>query len=131
MKLFKSVVLILFSYSLSANNLLEIDLYELYKDLHRNPELSYKEFQTSKKLSLILNDIGYEITNAVGGNGVVALLKNGKGKTVMLRADMDGLPVQEKTGASYASKTKTVKISSLPKIIVVDKIHLTLSSNKK
>ena len=108
MKLFKSVVLILFSYSLSANNLLEIDLYELYKDLHRNPELSYKEFQTSKKLSLILNDIGYEITNAVGGNGVVALLKNGKGKTVMLRADMDGLPVQEKTGASYASKTKTI-----------------------
>jgi len=87
---------------------LNIDLLDLYKDLHQNPELSYKEFKTSKKLSLILKDLGYEVTNGVGGNGVVALLKNGEGKTVMLRADMDGLPVKEKTGASYASKTKTL-----------------------
>ena len=108
MKLFQLTLITLLSYSISSNDTLNIDLLDLYKDLHQNPELSYKEFKTSKKLSLILKDLGYEVTNGVGGNGVVALLKNGEGKTVMLRADMDGLPVKEKTGASYASKTKTL-----------------------
>ena len=108
MKLFQLTLITLLSYSVSSNDTLNIDLLDLYKDLHQNPELSYKEFKTSKKLSLILKDLGYEVTNGVGGNGVVALLKNGEGKTVMLRADMDGLPVKEKTGASYASKTKTL-----------------------
>mgnify|MGYP005735629067 FL=1 len=70
----------------------EIDLFKLYKELHTNPELSYQEFETSEKLALILEEIGYEVTRNIGGNGVVALLKNGEGKTVMLRADMDGLP---------------------------------------
>ena len=79
----------------------------LYKDLHQNPELSYKEFETAKKLSILLGDLGYEVTEGVGGNGVVASLKNGPGKTVLIRADMDGLPVKEKTGASYASKKKS------------------------
>ena len=80
----------------------------LYKDLHQNPELSYKEFETAKKLSILLGDLGYEVTEGVGGNGVVASLKNGPGKTVLIRADMDGLPVKEKTGASYASKKKSI-----------------------
>lgn len=79
----------------------------LYEDLHQNPELSYKEFETAKKLSILLGDLGYEVTEGVGGNGVVASLKNGPGKTVLIRADMDGLPVKEKTGASYASKKKS------------------------
>ena len=79
----------------------------LYEDLHQNPELSYKEFETAKKLSTLLGDLGYEVTEGVGGNGVVASLKNGPGKTVLIRADMDGLPVKEKTGASYASKKKS------------------------
>ena len=108
MKLFQLTLITLLSYSISSNDTLNIDLLDLYKDLHQNPELSYKEFKTSKKLSLILEELGYEVTDGVGGNGVVALLKNGEGKTVMLRADMDGLPVKEKTGASYASKTKTL-----------------------
>ena len=108
MKLFQLILITLLSYTISSNDTLNIDLLDLYKDLHQNPELSYKEFKTSKKLSLILEELGYEVTNGVGGNGVVALLKNGEGKTVMLRADMDGLPVKEKTGASYASKTKTL-----------------------
>ena len=108
MKLFQLTLITLLSYSISSNDTLNIDLLDLYKDLHQNPELSYKEFKTSKKLSLILEELGYEVTNGIGGNGVVALLKNGEGKTVMLRADMDGLPVKEKTGASYASKTKTL-----------------------
>lgn len=86
----------------------KINLYELYKELHAAPELSYQEFETSAKLALILENIGYEVTRSVGGNGVVALLQNGEGKTVMLRADMDGLPVEEKTGASYASTKKSV-----------------------
>jgi len=107
-KLFKLLLIALFSVSAFANSNSDINLLDLYKDLHSNPELSYKEFETSKKLSLILEELGYEVTNGVGGNGVVALLKNGEGKTVMLRADMDGLPVEEKTGASYASRTKTL-----------------------
>ena len=86
----------------------EIDLFKLYKELHTNPELSYQEFETSEKLALILEEMGYEVTRNIGGNGVVALLKNGDGKTVMLRADMDGLPVEEKTGASYASTKKAI-----------------------
>ena len=84
----------------------EIDLLSLYKDLHANPELSYQEFETSEKLANLLESIGYEVTRNVGGNGVVALLKNGNGKNIMFRADMDGLPVEEKTGASYASQKK-------------------------
>ena len=107
-KLFKLLLIALFSSSAFANNNSEINLLDLYKDLHSNPELSYKEFETSRKLSLVLEELGYEVTRGVGGNGVVALLKNGEGKTVMLRADMDGLPVEEKTGASYASRTKTL-----------------------
>ena len=67
----------------------KINLFELYKELHANPELSYQEFETSEKLALILENIGYEVTRNIGGNGVVALLQNGEGKTVMLRADMD------------------------------------------
>jgi len=74
--------------------------------LHANPELSYQEFETSKKLASVLESIGYQVTRNVGGNGVVALLENGDGNTVMFRADMDGLPVEEKTGASYASKNR-------------------------
>ena len=107
-KLFKLLLIALFSSSAFANSNSEINLLDLYKDLHSNPELSYKEFETSRKLSLVLEELGYEVTRGVGGNGVVALLKNGEGKTVMLRADMDGLPVEEKTGASYASRTKTL-----------------------
>ena len=64
----------------------KINLFELYKELHANPELSYQEFETSEKLALILENIGYEVTRNIGGNGVVALLQNGEGKTVMLRA---------------------------------------------
>ena len=88
----------------------EIDLLSLYKDLHANPELSYQEFETSEKLAKLLESIGYEVTRNVGGNGVVALLKNGNGKNIMFRADMDGLPVEEKTGARYASQKKVTNL---------------------
>ena len=88
----------------------KIDLFSLYKDLHANPELSYQEFETSEKLANLLESIGYEVTRNVGGNGVVALLKNGNGKNIMFRADMDGLPVEEKTGARYASQKKVTNL---------------------
>jgi len=100
-----SLALIISSSLWSEENL---SMMELYKDLHSNPELSYKEEKTSKKLALLLRKLGYEVTEGIGGYGVVAHLKNGIGKTILIRADMDALPVEEKTGASYASKVKSI-----------------------
>jgi len=84
-----------------------LNLIELYKELHSEPELSFKEKKTSKKLANILHTMGFEVTQNFGGYGVVAILKNGPGKTIMIRADMDALPVEEKTGVSYASKIRS------------------------
>lgn len=84
------------------------DLEALYIDLHQNPELSLREEKTSAKLAARLKALGYEVTERVGGYGVVAVMKNGKGPTVLVRADMDALPLQERTGLPYASKV-TVK----------------------
>lgn len=81
--------------------------HDLYLDLHQNPELSSHETQTAAKLAERLRTLGYEVTEHVGGNGIVALLKNGTGPTVMLRTELDALPVEEKTGLSYASKVHT------------------------
>ena len=105
-KIFLLALLFWFNFLFAVDN--KINLLELYKELHANPELSYQEFETSEKLALILENIGYKVTRNIGGNGVVALLENGDGHTIMLRADMDGLPVEEKTGASYASTKKAV-----------------------
>ena len=85
----------------------EINLIELYKELHSNPELSYKEENTSKKLAKIIQTMGFKVTQNFGGYGVVALLENGIGKTIMIRADMDALPVKEQTGAPYSSNVKS------------------------
>ena len=78
--------------------------HELYVDLHQTPELSAHETQTAAKLAARLRSLGYEVTEGVGGTGVVAILKNGAGPTVMLRTELDALPVEEKTGLPYASK---------------------------
>ena len=83
------------------------DAHALYLDLHENPELSSHEMQTAAKLASRWRSLGYEVTEHVGGTGVVALLKNGAGPTVMLRTELDALPVEEKTGLAYASKVKT------------------------
>ncbi len=80
----------------------------LYRHFHQNPELSGKEFKTAKRMAEELKKLGVEVTEKVGGTGVVGVYKNGKGPTVWLRADMDGLPVQEESGKSYASKVKGV-----------------------
>ena len=80
------------------------DAHALYLDLHEHPELSKHETQTAEKLAAHLRSAGYDVTEHVGGTGVVAILKNGSGPTIMLRTELDALPVEEKTGLPYASK---------------------------
>jgi len=84
------------------------DLEELYKDVHRHPELSMQEQRTAGLAAERLSAAGFEVTAGVGGTGVVGLLRNGEGPTVMLRADMDALPVAEQTGLEYASVVEGV-----------------------
>src|SRR5258706_4707125 len=79
-------------------------LEALYRDLHANPELSKKEVKTAEKLAAKLKALGFKVTTGVGGTGLVGVLENGKGPVVMLRTDLDALPVEEKTGLPYASK---------------------------
>src|ERR1700739_2557893 len=81
------------------------DLEALYKDVHSHPELSMQETRTAGLAADRLRAAGYEVSTGVGKTGVVGLLRNGGGPTVMLRADMDALPIEEATGLSYASKT--------------------------
>lgn len=79
-------------------------LHALYEHLHANPELSFAEVQTSKRMAMELREAGFEVTEGVGGHGVVGVLTNGAGPTVLIRADTDALPIEEKTGKPYASK---------------------------
>ncbi len=81
-------------------------LMEIYRDLHANPELSGEEVRTAAKLAIEARRLGFDVTEKVGGTGVVAVMKNGDGPTVMIRADMDGLPLVEKTGLPFASKVR-------------------------
>jgi hippurate hydrolase len=81
--------------------------HALYVDLHQHPELSGSENRTAAKLASELRALGYTVTEHVGGTGIVAILKNGPGKTVMLRTELDALPVEEKTGLPFASKVHT------------------------
>lgn len=75
----------------------------LYRHLHRNPELSFQERESAKRMADEARALGFDVTSGVGGHGVVAVLKNGDGPTVLIRADMDALPVEEQTGLPYAS----------------------------
>jgi len=82
-------------------------LFEIYKHFHANPELSFHEEKTAIRLADELRRSGYEVTAGVGGHGLVTVLKNGSGPTVLVRCDLDGLPVKEQTGLPYASKATT------------------------
>ena len=82
-------------------------LFDLYQHLHRNPELSFHEKKTAARIADELRKAGFEVTEKVGGFGVVGILKNGAGPTVLLRTDLDGLPVREETGKPYASNVET------------------------
>ena len=79
----------------------------LYKHLHANPELSYHEKETAARLADELTKAGFTVTTGVGGHGIVGVMKNGPGKTVLVRTDLDALPVTEKTNLPYASKIRT------------------------
>jgi hippurate hydrolase len=81
-------------------------LEALYKHLHTHPELSFQEEQTAARLAKEMRDIGFTVTEKVGGHGIVCIYKNGDGPTVLVRTDMDALPVIEKTGVDYASKLR-------------------------
>jgi amidohydrolase len=89
----------------AADNL--TSLVELYRHLHQTPELSEKEKETSARMAKELRDVGVKVTTNVGGYGVVGVLANGPGKVLLLRSDMDALPVAEQTGLPYASKVRT------------------------
>lgn len=103
------LILVLFpltSWSNSENispGTLAKQLIPVYEQLHKNPELSYKEEKTSGLLASELKNLGFEVTTQFGGYGVVGVLKNGKGPTVLLRTDLDALPVTEATGLPFAS----------------------------
>ena len=79
------------------------ELERVYTDIHAHPELSMQETRTAGIAADRLRGAGYEVTDGVGQTGVVGLLRNGDGPTIMLRADMDALPVREQTGLPYAS----------------------------
>ncbi len=83
------------------------DLIALYRDLHANPELSMQEVRTPGLLAPMMRELGFEVTEGVGETGVVSVMQNGPGPVLMLRADMDGLPVIEQTDLPYASKVQT------------------------
>jgi len=83
------------------------DIEKLYIDLHRNPELAFHEQRTAAELAGRVKALGFEVTTGVGGTGIVAILKNGPGPTVMLRTELDALPIEEKTGLPFASTVTT------------------------
>ncbi len=84
------------------------ELERLYVELHQNPELSLQEQKTAARLAARLKALGFEVTEGVGGHGLVALMRNGSGPTVMLRTDLDALPIEEQTGLPFASKATAV-----------------------
>src|SRR5882757_6346507 len=79
----------------------------LYKDIHAHPELAFAEVKTAAKLAAEMRALGFEVTEKVGRTGLVAIYKNGDGPTIMVRTELDALPMEEKTGLDYASRDKT------------------------
>jgi hippurate hydrolase len=80
----------------------------LYKDLHAHPELAFEEVKTAAKLAAEMRELGFEVTEKVGKTGLVAIYKNGDGPTILVRTELDALPMEEKTGLDYASRDKAI-----------------------
>ena len=108
MKHVKIFFVTIIAFTIFTNKSNADEIFELYKYLHSNPELSWQEFKTSDILATKMEDLGYDVTRGFAKTGVVSVLKNGEGPVLMIRADMDALPVQEKTGLPYASSTKAI-----------------------
>jgi len=100
-----STLIAVVSYSAQA----QTDLLSLYKHFHSNPELSFQEAATAARYAQELRAAGFEVSEGIGGYGVVGLLRNGAGPTLMIRADLDGLPVVEQTGLAYASEVRAIE----------------------
>ena len=96
----------------------EENLEALFTHFHQNPELSHREFKTAERLAAEIRALGYDVTSGVGGTGIVAVMENGDGRTVMIRADMDGLPVKEDSGLSYASTATQEDIDGVVKPVM-------------
>lgn len=96
----------------------DANLEALFKHFHANPELSHREFKTAERLASEIRALGYDVTEGVGGTGVVAVMENGDGPTVMIRADMDGLPIKEDTGLSYISNAVQEDIDGVEKPVM-------------
>ncbi|MEY2928317.1 MAG: hypothetical protein RL367_2794 [Pseudomonadota bacterium] len=88
-------------------------LMTLYRDLHQTPELSFQEVNTAAKLAAEMKQLGFTVTTGVGKTGIVAVLRNGPGKTMMIRTDMDALPVVEQTGWAIASKVRATGLEGI------------------
>ena len=88
-----------------ANDYRKLDA--LYKELHAHPELAFQEVKTAARLAAEMRALGFEVTEKVGMTGLVAIYKNGDGPTIMVRTELDALPMEEKTGLDYASRDKT------------------------
>ena len=80
----------------------------LYKDIHAHPELAFQEVKTAARLATEMRALGFDVTEKVGKTGLVAIYKNGDGPTILVRTELDALPMEEKTGLAYASHDKTV-----------------------
>ena len=83
-------------------------LDSLYKDLHAHPELAFEEVKTAAKLAAEMRALGFEVTEKVGRTGLVAIYSNGDGPTIMVRTELDALPMEEKTDLPYASRAKAI-----------------------
>lgn len=88
-------------------------LMAIYRDLHAHPELSYQEVRSAGIMAKAAREAGFTVTEKVGKTGIVAVMKNGEGPTVLIRADMDGLPVTEQTGLAFASKQRGVSTAGV------------------
>lgn len=107
-KLFLFFAVFFSSYAVKAE-----DILALYKYLHANPELSWQEDKTADLLANKLEKLRFDVSRGIGKKGVVAIYENGEGPTLMIRADMDGLPVEEKTNLPYASKVRSINKSGI------------------
>ncbi len=96
----------------------DANLEALFIHFHQNPELSHREFKTAERLAVEIGAFGYDVTEGVGGTGIVAVMENGDGPTVMIRADMDGLPVKEDSGLSYMSTATQEDIDGIVKPVM-------------
>jgi hippurate hydrolase len=88
-------------------------LMAIYRDFHANPELSMQEVRSAAKLAAEAKKLGFQVTTGVGKTGVVAVMRNGAGPVLLLRADMDGLPVEEQTGLPFASKVRATSVAGV------------------